>query len=133
MHGDEEDADRDYEDRLYDRVPTDVESEEAFEDAPKKAPRRRTKAQLGPPITAGIIESLDETQKLVVDDFLFSADKVGKKVNLLRRSLNHFKMLIVQLLFDHNLHNVPFTDTILRKIAIALPKCKSTLKTLAPF
>ena len=107
---------------------SDEDEEVAFEPI-RKAGKRQTprKRQLGPPVTTDEkLDRLNETHRMVVDDFVINAkkecEKVSRKIRLQKRML-----LIFQLLISKGLRDPPFTDSLLREMAINFPKGTLTI------
>ena len=76
--------------------------------------RRSRRPEIGPPITRDTrLDELDETHQMIVDDFMATAQKESKK-----------------LLMHHGLRAQPFTDTMLREMAITFPRDKNELRLI---
>ena len=104
-------------------IGSDEDEEVAFEPIRKAGKRQASKKrQLGPPITTDEkLDRLNETHRIIVDDFLVHAknecDKVSPKIRLSIRM-----MLTFQLLISKGLRDIPFTNSVLREMAINFPK-----------
>jgi len=87
----------------------DDDEHDAFEPVREAdRPRKRQGKSIGEPITVDEkLESLNQTHRMVVEDFLVRAKKECQKI-LMRRGLRA----------------APFTDTILREMAIIFPKTR---------
>lgn len=112
-------------DEAYQSEGNDQEGDDDFETIREAGkPQRTTRRQLGPPITTDEkLERLNPTHRMVVEDFMVRARKVSNNVSLIgeMRLLERY-MLILQILIAKDLRAVPFTDTILREMAINFPK-----------
>lgn len=108
------------------RNESDDESDPAFEDIREAGkPRKSKKRQLGPPITTDEkLERLNHTHRHIVDNFVFEAKRESDKVCAGNRSFHISKCLAdhLQILISKNLRAHPFTDTVLREMAINFPK-----------
>lgn len=103
---------------------SDEDKEVAFEPIRKAGKRQALKKrQLGPPITTDEkLDRLNETHRMVVDDFVIHAKKECEKVSLKIRLSQSRMLLTFQLLISKGLRDIPFTDSVLREMAINFPK-----------
>ncbi|KAK5188684.1 ATP-dependent DNA helicase sgs1, partial [Cryomyces antarcticus] len=99
-----------------DFVDNDEQSDDAFEPIREAGrPRKETRKELGPPITIDEkMERLNATHRMVVDDFV-----------------NHAKRECNEILISKSLRAAPFTDTVLREMAINFPKTEPELCAIA--
>lgn len=86
---------------------------------------RSKKRKLGPPITIDEkLERLNETHRIVIEEFLLYAKRESDNVCLLIEL--EFMVCVfaylTQILLAKNLRSHPFTDTILREMVINFPK-----------
>lgn len=104
----------------------DEDSDECFEPVREAGKSRSSKKkELGPPIMADEkLEKLNPTHRLVVDDFMCQAKKESENVCLNRGVLLGFPADCFQILMHKNLRSHPFTDTVLREMAINFCKGK---------
>lgn len=96
------------------------EDSEAFEPVREAGKSRISKKrELGPPImTDEKLEKLNPTHRMVVDDFMCRAKKESENVCSKSWGLFCFSADGFQILMDKNLRSHPFTDTVLREMAI---------------
>lgn len=98
----------------------DEDSDESFEPVREAGKSRSSKRrELGPPImTDKKLEKLNPTHRMVVDDFMCQAKKESENVCSESRVLLRFLADCFQILMNKNLRSHPFTDTVLREMAI---------------
>lgn len=105
---------------------SEEDSEDQFESIREAgiSPRSK-KRKLGPPITIDEkLERLNETHRIVIEEFLLYAKRESDNVCLLIE-LEFIVCIIaycMQILLAKNLRCHPFTDTILREMVINFPK-----------
>lgn len=104
-------------------TPETDDEDDAFEPIREAGrPVRSRKRQLGPPITIDEkLDRLNETHRMVVEDFVINAKrefaKVGLRLLICVRVFLTFKTMI-----SKNLRDQPFTDSNLREMAIVFPQ-----------
>ena len=108
---------------------TEDDGEDAFEPIREagvvKSARKR---QLGPPITVDHkLERLNPTHRMVVDDFMIHAKRECEKVCISMSLYCAPEANKFQVMIDRSLRAQPFTDSILREMAINFPKGKSQI------
>ena len=103
---------------------TEDESEDGFGPIIEKGQSRSlSKRALGPPITIDEkLERLNAIHRMVVEDFLQNAKELSQKVSSHINTLSRQVTEDYQILFKKSLKGHPFTDTILREMAINFPQ-----------
>lgn len=112
-----------------DREPSEMDDEDdAFEPIRVAGkPERSRRRQLGPPITTDEkLDQLNEIHRMIVEDFVHHAKDEGNSVSQSTPNFL-FEVLTCQILITKGLKHQPFTDTILREMAIRFPKGMTTL------
>lgn len=99
-------------DHVGDQYLDDEDEDMGFEPVRIAArPTKQTKRRLGPPITMDErLESLDPRHRLVVEDFVAHANRESNKIQM-----------------SKGLRQTPFSETILREMAISFPKTSQEL------
>ena len=85
-------------------------------------PHKLRKQTLGPPIKIDEkIGSLNETHQTVLEEFMVHATELSTKVS----QFDHLRVIYAdnrQLIIEKGLHTQPFSDSILREMAINFPQ-----------
>lgn len=108
---------------------TAEESEDHFEPIRVKGKSQiSSKRVLGPPITSDEkMERLNPIHQMVVDDFVQSAKQRSQKVSIMQVCGFHCTAKVDQLVIDRNLRDHPFTESVLREMAINFPQSNLTI------